>query len=332
MTNYYSKYLKYKAKYLGLLGGTNPNHTNPLVLPNSVDLNQCGLNDKFIKQINHIGNGSFGIAYKLVIYNTPQIKVLKRFYKTPDQDSFFIPKLRDIVEITNKYDFFTKIDCIFREYSPASLNYLNIYTSSSIPNVNPFSIEGKGNELAYFLIMNFYDTDSFAIATTNVGSYNSACVLIQLLCIFDYMWTRYKFIHGDVRLDNIFIVETQLEYVTIGSYKIKTGGYRVILSDFDLSRIFKYHDKFKENDESTDLKQFVDECKKTDDILYRRLGVLFDLDKHINIGEHIEFRDMVSNVSSYEQYLNQNLEKYDYDPHKIIENFRTEHPDILGIN
>lgn len=193
-----------------------------------------------------IGKGSFGNVYNAVlINNTTQKSVLLDKHDDLDIRMDNVKRLDVIVKSQLiKRGNSNNITKILTEYLIHLLLNYNIKTYRFIPRL--YCVYKYKNNIFFIMEkLNGQTFDEFihhSKSTTNNiinSDYNQRFIdyFKQLTMLLFIMQKYYKFSHGDLKPNNIILVPTTKQYITINGEKIKTHGILVKIIDFGFSCI-----------------------------------------------------------------------------------------------
>lgn len=187
---------------------------------------QIQLDDnKVLKIERHIASGTYGSVYsgKLNINKTQHnIIVKKQELKKNDSDKSII--LEVLINIL------LKTDKIIYRFVPKYYGSYKIENSICI--INDYISDLTFDNLIKILSKN---------KTNSIIANNVICsIFLQILLTLNVMQKRYNFTHGDLKTNNIMILSTQQQLITINKRKFNPHGYTFKYIDFGFSCMTSY--------------------------------------------------------------------------------------------
>ena len=182
-------------------------------------------NNKVLKIERHIASGTYGSVYsgKLNINKTQHnIIVKKQELKKNDSDKSII--LEVLINIL------LKTDKIIYRFVPKYYGSYKIENSICI--INDYISNLTFDKLIKILSRN---------NTNSVKANNIICsIFLQILLTLNVMQNRYNFTHGDLKTNNIMILKTQQQSITINKRNFNPHGYTFKYIDFGFSCMTSY--------------------------------------------------------------------------------------------
>ena len=182
-------------------------------------------NNKVLKIERHIASGTYGSVYsgKLNINNTQHNIIVKKqeLKKNYSDKSIILEVLINIL---------LKTDKIIYRFVPKYYGSYKIENSICI--INDYISDLTFDNLIKILSKN---------KTNSIIANNIICsIFLQILLTLNVMQKRYNFTHGDLKTNNIMILKTQQQSITINKRKFNPHGYTFKYIDFGFSCMTSY--------------------------------------------------------------------------------------------
>ena len=241
------------------------NIINNIKVPIYYSKNEYMVSGLRIREYKEIAKGGYGTIVRGNIINKNNTNVIIKYQTIKDSSTKIRALLYEII-----------IQIVLRSNHNVYKFIPKYYTSFKKNNQIGVIMEDLGG----------YTLDN-AIKDGIVNSKKLYSILLQLSIILEVFQENYKFLHGDLKLNNIMIVKTDKEHIRINvnrkNYTIKTYGYTLKIIDFGFSCIISngvtkistslYYDNSACNKKYIDLLFFtISLCKKLSKYLRNNIG------------------------------------------------------------